>query len=146
MEQPYLWLKAFHLISLIAWMAGLLYLPRLYVYHAEAEKNSDMDKTFQIMEKKLLRFIMNPAMIFTFIFGISLISLVGMQHLGGWLHIKLVLVLILAGMHGMMAKWRKDFASGTNSRTAKFYRIINEVPAILLMIIVVLAVVKPSLF
>lgn len=143
MEHPYLWIKAFHLISLIAWMAGLLYLPRLYVYHADAQKGSELDNTLQTMERKLLRFIMNPAMIFTFIFGISLIAVVGMQNLGGWLHVKLLLVLILAGMHGIMAKWRKDFVNGTNSKTAKFYRIINEVPTLLLIVIVILAVVKP---
>jgi putative membrane protein len=143
MVNAYLWIKAFHLIAVISWMAALLYLPRLYVYHADAVPGSDVDKTLQLMEKKLLRFIMNPAMIVTFSLGIALVAVVGMHNLGGWFHLKLMLVIILAALHGMMAKWRKDFERGNNIRSAKFYRIINEIPAVIMVVIVILAVVKP---
>lgn len=141
----YLWLKALHIISFTAWMAGLFYLPRLFVYHAMAAKGGELDITLQIMEKKLLRFIMNPSMILTFGFGIWLIVLTGYGAPGSdaWIHAKLGLVLILAAFHGACAVWRKKFAAGTNTRNARFYRWANEVPTVLLIVIVLLAVLKP---
>jgi len=139
----YLYIKALHIISIIAWMVGLLYLPRLFVYHTRVAPGSEADLLFQIMERKLLRIIMNPAMIATFVFGIWLISLsaVDFRH-AGWLHVKIIFVLILAFMHGLMAKWRKDFAAGRNIRSERFYRIFNEIPAVIMVIIVLLVVVK----
>jgi putative membrane protein len=139
----YLWLKAFHVISFIAWMAGMLYLPRLYVYHAGVEHGSPQAETFKVMEMRLLRFIMTPAMISTFLFGALMLLANPALFSGGWLHVKLLAVLILAGIHGLFAKWRKDFSAGKNTRTAKFYKIWNEVPTILLILIVIMAVVKP---
>ncbi len=137
----YLIIKSLHIISIISWMCGLLYLPRLFVYHSNAYQGGDLDKTLQIMEEKLLRIIMNPAMILSFVFGIWLIYLVGFS--GGWLHLKLVLVLGLAGFHGFLAKCRKDFSFGRNTRSEKFYRVINEVPTVLMIAIIFLVILKP---
>jgi len=139
----YLWIKSLHLIFVISWMVGMLYLPRLYAYHTEVATGSDTDKLFQRMEFRLLRFIMTPAMILTIIFGFTLVMLVGMENLGHWFHAKIFLVFCMAGMHGMLAKWRKDFVNGTNQRSAKFYKIINEVPALIMVAIVILVIVKP---
>jgi putative membrane protein len=140
----YLWIKAFHIISFTAWMAGLFYLPRLYVYHAEAQFKSESSEMLIVMERKLLRFIMNPAMILTFIFGILLIKINGdILMKSGWFHVKLTFVIILAGFHGFLAKIRKSFASNNNKYSEKFYRIVNEVPTICLFFIVIMAVVKP---
>ena len=140
----YLWLRALHIISIIAWMAGLLYLPRLYVYHAQQPQGSPASETFKVMEARLLRFIMNPAMAASFLFGIWLIWELGeAAWSAGWLHAKIVLVLLLAGMHGMMAKWRRDFEADCNRHSQRFYRVINEVPTLLMIGIVILAVVKP---
>ena len=143
MDNFYLWLKAFHIISFTAWMAGMFYLPRLYVYHVNAKQNSEMDRTFQLMEQRLLRYIMSPAMIVTFIFGISLVVSSPDWMKQGWLHAKIVLVLGMAGFHGYLAKIRQDFAGHRNLKEEKFYRRINEIPTVLLIFIVVLAVVKP---
>lgn len=137
----YLIIKSLHIISVIAWMAGMFYLPRLFVYHTGAQKGGELDETLKIMERKLLRIIINPAMILTFIFGFWLIYYIGFS--GGWLHAKIFLVLVLAGFHGFLAKCRKDFEKGENKRTEKFYRIINEVPTLLAIIIVFLVVLKP---
>ena len=137
----FLWIKALHVISMVAWMAGLFYLPRLFAYHAEAEAGSDKAKTFEVMEKRLLKIIMNPAMILTFVFGILMLTVLPMNQ--GWIHAKLFLVFILAGFHGYLAVTRKNFINNKNIKTAKFYKIINEIPTVLLIIIVVLAVVKP---
>lgn len=141
--QHYQWLKAFHIISFVAWMAGMLYLPRLYVYHAAAAPGSDKSETFKIMERRLLRGIMNPAMIATFVFGLLMLSANTGLMQQGWIHVKLLLVLIMAGIHGFYAKCRKDFERDQNTRSPKFYKIWNEVPTIGLIAIVVLAVVKP---
>ena len=140
----YLWLKALHLIAIISWMAGLLYLPRLYVYHCAQEPGSPASETFKVMERRLLRYIMNPAMIAAFVLGFWLIWEMGSgaMHLG-WLHAKLALVLLLAAMHGMMAKWRRDFELDRNGHSARFFRLMNEVPTVLMIGIVILAVVKP---
>jgi putative membrane protein len=138
----YLWLKAFHIIAVIAWMAGMLYLPRLFVYHCAAPPGSPQSETFKVMERRLLRVIINPAMIATWLLGLWLAWQGGLFR-AGWLHGKLALVLALSGLHGLFARWVKDFAADRNRHSAKFYRIINEVPAVLLIFIVILAVVKP---
>jgi len=142
-NNPYLWLKALHIISFTAWMAGMFYLPRLYVYHVQAVKGSDSDKMLQTMERRLLRFIMNPAMILTFIFGVSLIVTAPEMMKQGWLHAKIMLVLGMAGVHGFLAKTRKNFERGENTRSERFYRLINEVPTFLLILIVILVILKP---
>lgn len=147
MEDYYIWFKALHLLAVIAWMAGMLYLPRLYVYHAEAEPGSDKSETFKVMERRLLRGIMNPAMIATWVFGLLMLY-VGFTNefltmADGWLHVKLLLVIALSGMHGMFSAWRKDFAVDRNRRSANFYRIMNEIPTVALIVIVIMAIVKP---
>jgi len=137
------YIKAFHIIAVIAWMAGLLYLPRLFVYHAASETGSAQAETFKIMERRLLRFITTPAMIAAWIFGLVLaFSVVDWAH-AGWFHAKLLLVLILSGFTGMLAKWTREFAADRNTHSQRFYRIANEVPTLLMIAIVILAVVKP---
>lgn len=143
MEDYFLWYKALHIISVISWMAAMLYMPRLFVYHTNARVDSEMDKTFQIMELRLYRYIMTPAMISTYIFGFLVSYIYGMSALGVWFHVKMLMVLGLTAFHGMMGKWRKDFASGNNQHTEKFYRCMNEVPTILMIIAVVMVIVKP---
>jgi len=141
----YRWLLAFHVIAIIAWMAGMLYLPRLFVYHCEAEPGSRQSETFKVMERRLLKAIINPAMIATWLLGLWLVWLMGWEGFrhAGWLHAKLVLVLLMSGLHGFLVRCVREFATDQNQRTAKFYRIINEVPTVLLIGIVILAVVKP---
>lgn len=145
MENTYLWIKALHIIAVIAWMAGLFYLPRLYAYHATVKPGSETSELFKVMERRLLRIIMNPAMIASFVFGIWLIMLTGAGAPGGpkWIHAKLALVLAMAGLHGWLAVMRKDFAEDRNTRSPKFYKIINEIPTLLMVLIVLLAVLKP---
>jgi putative membrane protein len=138
----YEWLKAFHIIALIAWMAGMLYLPRLFVYHCEAEPGSKQSETFKVMERRLLRAIMNPAMAATWLLGLA-VAWQGAWFKAPWLQLKLALVLVLSAAHGLFAKWVKDFAADRNRRSQKFYRIINEVPTVLMIVIVLLAVLKP---
>jgi protoporphyrinogen IX oxidase len=138
----YVWIKALHIIAVISWMAGMLYLPRLFVYHCEAEAGSKQSETFKVMERRLLRAIINPAMIVTWLAGLYLAGS-GHWFSAGWLHGKLLLVLILSGVHGFFARCVKDFAADRNSRSQKFYRIINEVPTLLMVLIVILVVVKP---
>lgn len=135
-------IKILHIVAVMSWMAGLLYLPRIFVYHVRAVKNSESDKIFQEMERKLLRYIMNPAMIATFLLGFYLAIQIGFEG-SYWLHLKITLVLILAGFHGFLAKWRKNFASGKNKNSEKFYRIINEVPTIIMIAVVTLVILKP---
>ncbi|MDB5492622.1 MAG: putative rane protein [Micavibrio sp.] len=137
------WLLSFHILSMIAWMAGMLYLPRLYVYHAAAAKGSELSETFKVMERRLLRGIMNPAMISTFLFGGMLIAANPALAQGGWFHAKVLLVLMMAGLHGAFSKWRKVFLHDENTRSPKFYKVWNEMPALLLVFIVILVVVKP---
>ena len=132
-----------HIISFVAWMAGMFYLPRLYVYHCRAIQNGELDETLQIMERKLLRIIINPSMILTFIFGICLIYQIGLDSLTGWFHAKITLVLILTIFHAMLSRYRKDFVNKRNAHSERFFRIINEVPTFLLIGIVFLAVFKP---
>ena len=138
------YIKAFHIITVIAWMAGLLYLPRLFVYHASSKIGSEQSETFKVMEWRLLRFITTPAMLATWVFGLILAfsPLVNWSQ-DGWLHAKLVLVVILTGFSGLLAKWTKDFAADRNTRSPRFYRIANEVPTVLMIIIVILVVVRP---
>ena len=138
----YAWVLALHIISIIAWMAGLLYLPRLFVYHVDAESGSELSETLKTMERRLLRAIMTPAMIASWIFGIWLVVLTE-AHLEIWFHIKLTLIVLLLASHMLMAKWRKEFASNQNTRSARFYRIANEVPTLLMIAIVILVTVKP---
>jgi protoporphyrinogen IX oxidase len=138
----YLWLKALHVIAVISWMAGMLYLPRLFVYHAASKPGSDQAETFKVMEARLLKFIMTPAMIVTWIAGIALVVL-GQWVGAGWFHAKLALVLVMTVMHGLLSHWATEFSYERNTHTQKFYRIVNEIPTILLILIVVLAVVKP---
>lgn len=137
----YAWIKALHLISVIAWMAGLLYLPRLFVYHCDAPPGSPSSETFKIMERRLLRAIMNPAMIATWIFGGLLLWVQDWSQ--GWLHAKLLLVSAMTVMHHVFALWRKDFAADRNQRPARTFRIANEVPTLLMIGIVILVIVKP---
>ncbi|MDO8290779.1 MAG: protoporphyrinogen oxidase HemJ [Parvibaculum sp.] len=139
----YLWIKALHVISVIFWMAGMAYLPRLYVYHAEAEAGSDKSETFKGMERRLLRGIINPAMIATFIFGGLMIWANPDLMKQGWFHAKLGLVFVMAGAHGAFSKWRKEFEADRNRRPARFYRIVNEIPPVLVVFIVILVIVKP---
>ena len=144
MDNYYLWLKAFHIIAMTAWMAGMFYLPRLYVYHTQAVIGSDSDKMLQTMERKLLRYIVNPAMVLTFVFGVAMVVDTPEWMKQGWLHAKIMLAFLgLGGFHGFLAKARKDFERGVNTRSEKFYRIINEVPTVLLIAIVLLVVLKP---
>ena len=139
----YDWIKALHVIGMIAWMAGLLYLPRLFVYHVQAQAGSIQSDTFKIMERRLLKAIMNPAMIATFVFGIWLIALNPSLLSQGWLHAKILLVLGMAGAHGAMGRWRKDFEADRNVRPQRFYRIANEVPTVLMIAVVILVIVRP---
>lgn len=140
----YLVLKALHLIAIVAWFAGLFYLPRLYVYHAGVAAGSEASELFKVMERRLLRAIINPAMIAVFVFGIALLMVPGVDAMKqGWFHIKLTLVLILSAYHGYLARIRKQFAADQNQHDARFYRIINEVPTVILIIVVFLAVLKP---
>ena len=137
-----LWLKAFHVIAVIAWMAGMLYLPRLFVYHCEAEAGSKQSETFKVMERRLLRAIINPAMIAAWVLGLWLAYDQG-YFKAGWLHGKLVLVLALTALHGLFSRWVRDFAADRNTHSQMFYRIVNEVPAVLMIGIVILVIVKP---
>ncbi len=138
----YNWLKAAHIIAVISWMAGMLYLPRLFVYHTAAEPGSVQSETFKVMERRLLRAIINPAMVATWVLGLWL-AWDGGWFQSPWLHAKILLVVILSGVHGFLARWVRDFAADRNTRSQRFYRILNEVPTLLMIAIVILVVVKP---
>ena len=138
----YEWIKALHVVAIISWMAGLLYLPRLFVYHVAAAPGSEQSETFKVMERRLYRAIMTPAMIVSWVAGLYLIW-AGGWILSGWMHGKLALVLALTATHGLMGGWRRDFAGDRNIRPSKFFRIWNEVPTLLMVAIVILVVVKP---
>jgi protoporphyrinogen IX oxidase len=138
----YEWLKAFHIIAVIAWMAGMLYLPRLFVYHCAAEPGSKQSETFKVMERRLLKAIINPAMVVTWILGLWMVWSAG-WYTTGWLWAKVVLVLAMSAVHGLFVRYVREFAEDRNQRPAKFYRIINEVPTVLMIGIVLLAVLKP---
>jgi len=144
MSTTYLYIKAAHVIAVIAWMAGMLYLPRLYAYHADAGANTPQAQTFKIMERRLLRIVMNPAMIVAILLGLYLGFFSGAGWAkDGWLHTKIALVVLLVAIHGMLAKWRKDFEADRIPHSPRFFRILNEVPAVLLVFITILVVVKP---
>jgi putative membrane protein len=144
LQEAFLWVKALHIISVIAWMAGLLYLPRLFVYHAGVAAGSQASETFKVMERRLLRAIMTPAMIATYGFGVILAATPSaVDWSDGWIYAKLALVAGLTGVHFMLARWRRDFAADRNTRPARFYRIVNELPTALMVLIVILVVVKP---
>lgn len=143
----YPWTKALHVIAVISWMAGLLYLPRLFVYHCEAEVGSVQSETFKLMEGKLSRLIMWPAMLATLVFGLILIAIPGtpgyILHASYWLWLKLLFVVGLLGAHFFMMRWRDDFANDRNERPQRFFRIMNEVPTLLMIGIVICVIVKP---
>ncbi len=143
---PYLlWTKSFHVIALIAWMAGLFYLPRLYVYHSQVARGSEASERFKVMERRLLKQITTPAMIVTWVFGILLILTPGAMDWGAtWWHVKFTGVILMTGFHGALSKWRKDFLEDRNVRPQRFYRYANEVPTVLLVVIVIMAIVQPG--
>jgi len=145
MESLYLYVKALHVISIIAWMAGLLYLPRLFVYHAYEQPGSATSNTFKLMEHRLLRYIMNPAMIAAWAIGLILLGHYQVINWSTdiWFHIKFLLVIVLTGYHMMLARWRRLFAEDRNRHSAKFYRWLNEVPTVIMIAVVVLAVARP---
>jgi len=138
----YEWILVLHIVSVISWMAGLLYLPRLFVYHVDAAVGSEASETFKIMERRLLRAIMMPAMIASWIFGLWLASLTG-AFAEGWFHAKLMLLVLLTASHMAMARWRKGFERDENKKSATFYRFANEAPTLLMIGIVIVVVVKP---
>jgi len=142
--ENYRWIRAFHIISVIAWMAGMFYLPRLYVYHAGVPVGSAQSELFKVMERRLLRAIINPAMIATFLFGGMLLATPGVvDWSAGWIHLKLTAVLVMSAYHGFLARWRKAFEQDRNTKSAKFYRWMNEVPTVLMIVIVIAVTVKP---
>jgi putative membrane protein len=138
----YLWLKAFHIIAVIAWMAGMLYLPRLFVYHCDAPKGSPQSETFKVMEWRLLKLIINPAMAITWVLGLTLVWLGG-WHMAHWMQAKFFLVILMSAVHGFFVGRVRDFAADRNTYSQKFYRIANEIPTALLILIVILVVLKP---
>ena len=140
----YPWTKALHVISMVAWMAGMFYLPRLFVYHCDMQPGSRESERFKVMEYRLLKQIINPAMIATWIFGILLVLTPGViDWTSGWWHVKLTAVLLMSGFHGAMSKWRREFMEDRNKRSHRYYRFANEVPTLLLMVIVVMVIVRP---
>lgn len=140
----YPWTKAFHVAAVIAWLAGMFYLPRLYVYHCETVRGSAESERFKIMERRLLKQIINPAMIAAWTFGILLVLTPGViSWRAGWWDVKVVAVLLLSGLHGANARWRRDFLEDRNQRPARFYRIANEAPTVLMLVIVIMVFVRP---
>jgi len=143
----FLWVKSLHVISVIAWMAGLLYLPRLFAYHAAAAKGSEAAKVFTVMEARLLRGIMNPAFVLTWTFGLILVFVypaeAGISWSKGWVHVKATAVILMTVLHHVYALWRKDLALDRNTRAPRFYKLWNEVPAVLMVIIVIMVIGKP---
>ena len=140
----YLWLKALHLISVIAWLAGMLYLPRLFVYHCDAEPGSELSETLKVMERRLLKAIINPAMIASWAFGLAMLASGGeVLWSRPWMIVKMVCVVALSLAHSRMAKWCKDFEADRNTRPQKFYRIANEVPTTLMVVVIIMVIVQP---
>ena len=138
----YQWLLAFHTVAVIAWMAGMLYLPQLFVYHCAADPGSMQSETFKVMERRLLKAIINPAMILTWVLGLWL-AYQGGWFAAHWLHVKLALVFCMTGVHGILSKYVREFAADKRRKSAKFFRILNEIPTVLMILIVILVVVKP---
>ena len=144
LADAYPWIRAFHIVAVIAWMAGMLYLPRLYVYHCDRRRGGEADEMLQVMERRLLRLIVNPAMVAAFLTGGLLLLTPGaVDWASGWIYAKLALVLALSAMHGWFAAWRRAFAEGRNRHSPRFYRAVNEIPTVLMVGIVILVVVKP---
>ncbi len=140
----YPWTKAFHVISMVAWMAGMFYLPRLFVYHCELQPGSAESERFKVMEYRLLRQIINPAMIATWTFGVMLVLTPGIVDWSApWWYVKLTAVLLMSGFHGAMSKWRRLFMEDRNTKSHRFYRMANEVPTLLLVAIVIMVIVRP---
>ena len=138
----YTTIKALHVISMIAWMAGMLYLPRLFVYHCDIETGSETSETFKVMERRLLKAIINPAMIATWIFGLMLFVMAELWT-EPWMHAKLVSVLAMSGVHGVLVKHQRLFAQDANQKSATYFRVLNEAPTVLMIVIVVLVIVQP---
>lgn len=144
MATVFLWVKAVHVAAVISWMAGLLYLPRLFVYHCDAPAGSDQSETFKVMERKLFRGIMNPAMVAAFVLGGWMLATPGViAWSSGWIWVKLAAVAGMVHFHHLLGRWRKDFLADRNKRPAKFFRMVNEIPAVVMLIIVVMVIVKP---
>lgn len=139
--EGYLWVKSLHVISIIAWMAGLLYLPRLFVYHSQVEVGSKTSELFKVMERRLIRAIMTPAMVASWVFGLWMAA--NLDWSAGWLHAKLALAAAMTVMHVAMAQWGRDFAADRNTRATRFYRVANEIPTLLMLGIVIVVIVKP---
>ena len=142
MNDWYLWIKALHVVAVISWMAGMLYLPRLFVYHCDAQPGSVQSETFKVMERRLMKAIMNPAM------GVAWIAGLAMIHIGdlwsfGWVHAKLTLVVLMSAAHGVLSKRLREFAVDRNTRSPRYYRVLNEVPTLLMIGIVILVIVQP---
>jgi len=138
----YSWIKSLHVIAIIAWMAGMLYLPRLFVYHVDAEPGSKQSETFKVMERRLLKAIINPSMIVAWVLGLWMAWELE-AWTDGWFHVKFLMVLIMSGVHGHLAKYVKLFAKDANTRSARYFRILNEVPTVLMIIIVIMVIGKP---
>lgn len=140
----YAWVLAAHVVSVIAWMAGLLYLPRLFVYHADAVPGSEMSETFKVMERRLLRAITTPAMIASWVFGLTLAFHFGAVDFSqGWMWLKAALVIALSGFHGLLTRHQKAFAQDRNTKSARYFRAINEIPTVMMIVIVIAVIVKP---
>jgi putative membrane protein len=140
----YPWIKALHVIAVIAWMAGLLYLPRLFVYHCDVPRGSAESERFKVMERRLLKQIMTPAMIAVWVLGLLLVATPGvLDWSAGWWHVKLLLVILMTGFQGGLSRWRRDFLEDRNTRSQRFYRIANEIPTLLMVVIVIMVIVKP---
>lgn len=139
----YRWLMALHVIAAFAWMAGMFYLPRLFVYHVPAAKGSELSETLKIMERRLLRVILNPAMGLTWLFGVLMVYSNPILMQDGWIHVKLTAVLLLSALHGLLSRHRKQFLDDKNVHSAKYYRILNEIPTLLLVVIVIMVIVRP---
>jgi len=138
------WIKAFHVASVIAWMAGMFYLPRLYVYHCETAVGSLSSERFKVMERRLFKQIINPAMIASWVFGLAMALTPGVINwAAGWWHVKLAAVLLLSGFHGALSRWRRDFLNDRNRHGQRFYRMANEVPTVLMLIVVIMVIVQP---
>ena len=138
----YEWVKVIHFIAVISWMVGMLYLPRLFVYHADAKNDTVLDATFQKMEWRLLRFIMTPAMLVTWLSGLTLLYF-GAWFSDGWMHAKLLLVILMSALHGYFTRQVKIFARGENQKQARYFRLINEVPTVGMILVIILVVIKP---
>lgn len=141
--ENYDWWKALHVIAVMSWMAAMLYLPRLFIYHCDAEPGSKQSETFKVMERKLSMIIMTPAMTASLVFGFMMMWANPSLFSNGWFHVKLLGILVMFGMHGMMARWRKNFVQDNNQKPQKYYRMMNEVPTIAMIIIVIMAVAEP---